>query len=132
MQRNSDLEFWYRFAASELGLRACPFDSGGGLRGHNTDYAAATDSLCQAMGIARVGLKGRTVAVLGAGGAARAIVAALAHYHAETTVYNRTFEVIPMLLVAVVWYLLVTSVLNVGQGMIERRYARGSERGQVA
>lgn len=48
------------------------------------------------------------------------------------TVYNRTFEVIPMLLVAVVWYLLVTSVLNVGQGMIERRYARGSERGQVA
>jgi len=43
-------------------------------------------------------------------------------------VYNRTFEVIPMLMVAVIWYLLVTSILNVGQGFIERYYARG-ERG---
>lgn len=43
-------------------------------------------------------------------------------------VYNRTFEVIPMLMVAVVWYLLITSILNVGQGFIERYYARG-ERG---
>ena len=32
------------------------------------------------------------------------------------SIYNRTFEVIPMLLVAVFWYLLITSVLNVGQG----------------
>ncbi len=48
------------------------------------------------------------------------------------TIYNRTFEVIPMLLVAVLWYLLVTSVLNVGQGWLERRFARGSERGQPA
>ncbi|MBU9477047.1 amino acid ABC transporter permease [Burkholderia multivorans] len=41
------------------------------------------------------------------------------------TVYNRTFEVIPLLIVAVLWYLLVTSVLNVGQSAIERYYARG-------
>jgi polar amino acid transport system permease protein len=47
-------------------------------------------------------------------------------------VYNRTFEVIPMLLVAVLWYLLVTSILNVGQGMIERYYARGTTPGQNA
>ena len=40
-------------------------------------------------------------------------------------VYNRTFEVIPMLMVAVVWYLLITSILNVGQGSIERYYGRG-------
>ena len=60
------------------------------LRGDNTDYAAAIDSLCQAMGMAREGLAGRAVAVLGAGGAARAIVAALAHYGAATTIYNRT------------------------------------------
>ena len=39
-------------------------------------------------------------------------------------VYNRTFEVIPLLMVAVIWYLLVTSVLNVGQAAIERYYAR--------
>lgn len=43
-------------------------------------------------------------------------------------VYNRTFEVVPMLMVAVIWYLVITSILNVGQGFIERYYARG-ERG---
>ncbi|MDP6545816.1 MAG: shikimate dehydrogenase [Phycisphaerae bacterium] len=62
----------------------------GEVRGDNTDYAAAIDALCDAMGIAREDLSGREVAVLGAGGAARAIVAALAHYNARTTVYNRT------------------------------------------
>ncbi|WP_075654302.1 amino acid ABC transporter permease [Pseudochrobactrum sp. B5] len=46
------------------------------------------------------------------------------------SIYNRTFEVIPMLLVAVVWYLLITSVLNVGQSAIERHYNRG-ERGDA-
>ncbi|MCA0425490.1 MAG: amino acid ABC transporter permease [Proteobacteria bacterium] len=40
------------------------------------------------------------------------------------SIYNRTFEVIPMLLVAVFWYLLITSVLNVVQGAIERYYNR--------
>ena len=62
----------------------------GTLRGDNTDYAAAIDSLCDAMAIARDDLKGRSVAVLGAGGASRAIVAALAHYGAAVTIYNRT------------------------------------------
>ncbi len=62
----------------------------GSLRGDNTDYAAAIDALCDTMGIVREQLKGRSAAVLGAGGAARAIVAALSHYGAETTVFNRT------------------------------------------
>ncbi len=44
------------------------------------------------------------------------------------SIYNRTFEIIPLLLVAVLWYLLITSILNVGQGAIERYYSRG-ERG---
>jgi len=61
-----------------------------GLRGDNTDYAAAIDSLCDAMEISPEDLKRRSVAVLGAGGASRAIVAALAHYGAEVTIYNRT------------------------------------------
>jgi polar amino acid transport system permease protein len=46
-------------------------------------------------------------------------------------VYNRTFEVIPLLLVAVAWYLLVTSILNVVQSVIETYYARG-QRGAAA
>ena len=62
----------------------------GSLRGDNTDYAAAIDALCDKMGIAREDLAGREVAVLGAGGAGRAIVAALTHYKARTTIYNRT------------------------------------------
>jgi len=40
-------------------------------------------------------------------------------------IYNRTFEVIPLLLVAVLWYLAVTSILTIGQAAIERYYARG-------
>ena len=41
------------------------------------------------------------------------------------SVYNRTFEVVPLLLVAVLWYLLITSILSVGQSALERYYARG-------
>ena len=44
-------------------------------------------------------------------------------------VYNRTFEIIPMLMVAVVWYLFITSILNIGQSYIEAHYARGDRRG---
>lgn len=41
------------------------------------------------------------------------------------SIYNRTFEIIPLLLVAVLWYLLITSILNIGQSAIERHYSRG-------
>ncbi|MCZ7858977.1 amino acid ABC transporter permease [Agrobacterium salinitolerans] len=44
------------------------------------------------------------------------------------SIYNRTFEIIPMLLVAVIWYLLITSVLNVGQNYIEAYYGRSDRR----
>lgn len=44
------------------------------------------------------------------------------------SIYNRTFEIVPMLLVAVLWYLLITSVLNIGQGYIERYYSRSDRR----
>ncbi len=43
-------------------------------------------------------------------------------------VYHRTYQVIPLLMVATVWYVVVTSVLSVGQYYVERHYARGSER----
>jgi polar amino acid transport system permease protein len=41
----------------------------------------------------------------------------------------RTFEVIPLLLVASIWYLVITTILTVVQTRIERRYSRGSSRG---
>jgi polar amino acid transport system permease protein len=42
--------------------------------------------------------------------------------------YNRNYLVIPLLLVASIWYVLVTSVLVTVQYYIERHYARGSQR----
>lgn len=64
----------------------------GSLYAANTDYAALLDSACEAMGIDHAGLAGKRVAVLGAGGAARAAAAGFAHFGALVTVYNRTLK----------------------------------------
>ncbi|VEB95463.1 Inner membrane amino-acid ABC transporter permease protein yecS [Cedecea lapagei] len=44
-------------------------------------------------------------------------------------IYQRTYEVIPLLLVATLWYLLLTSVLSIGQYYVERYFSRGVTRG---
>ena len=41
---------------------------------------------------------------------------------------RRNFKTIPLLIVASIWYLAMTSVLYVGQYFIERRYGRGFSR----
>ena len=43
-------------------------------------------------------------------------------------IYDVNFETIPLLIVASIWYLVMTSVLYVGQYFIERRYGRGFTR----
>jgi polar amino acid transport system permease protein len=43
-------------------------------------------------------------------------------------IYSVNFQTIPLLLVAAIWYLALTSVLSVGQGFVERRYGRGVHR----
>lgn len=43
-------------------------------------------------------------------------------------IYNTTFETIPLLVVASIWYLIVTSVLHVVQRYVERRSSRGEHR----
>jgi 3-dehydroquinate dehydratase/shikimate dehydrogenase len=58
----------------------------------NTDYAGAMDALTGTMAISRKQLCGKTIAVIGAGGAARAIIAGLADVGAKVTIYNRTVE----------------------------------------
>jgi polar amino acid transport system permease protein len=40
-------------------------------------------------------------------------------------IYQQNFQTIPLLMVASIWYLAVTSILSVIQGYIERRYGRG-------
>ncbi|MET8468113.1 amino acid ABC transporter permease [Streptomyces sp. NPDC006422] len=41
-------------------------------------------------------------------------------------IYSRNFQQVPLLTVACVWYLVATSVLNVGQHFLERRYNKGA------
>lgn len=41
------------------------------------------------------------------------------------TIYSRTFQTIPLLMVACIWYLLLTSVLEFGQRYVERFFRRG-------
>jgi polar amino acid transport system permease protein len=48
--------------------------------------------------------------------------------YAVELIYARNYKTIPLLLVAAVWYLIVTSVLTVVQYYVERYYARGSVR----
>jgi polar amino acid transport system permease protein len=43
-------------------------------------------------------------------------------------IYSATYKVIPMLLVATIWYLVLTTVLTVGQFYLERYFARGATR----
>jgi polar amino acid transport system permease protein len=43
-------------------------------------------------------------------------------------IYNQNFRIIPLLLVAVIWYVALTSVLSIGQYFVERHYARGRSR----
>ena len=48
--------------------------------------------------------------------------------YAVQLIYSVNFKTIPLLIVAGIWYLIVTSVLTVGQFYVERYYARGSAR----
>jgi len=43
-------------------------------------------------------------------------------------IYNRNYLIIPLLVVATIWYVVVTSVLSVAQFYVERYYARGAAR----
>ncbi len=45
-------------------------------------------------------------------------------------IYNANFDPIPLLIVASIWYLVLTSVLYVGQYFIERRFGRGFSRAE--
>lgn len=63
---------------------------GAGMHGSNSDYSGALDALVTAWSGRREDIAGKRVAVIGAGGAARAIVAGLAAAGATVIIYNRT------------------------------------------
>jgi polar amino acid transport system permease protein len=59
------------------------------------------------------------------------LVVVIGYFELQTAVqsiYSRTFQTIPLLIVAAIWYLALTSVLSVGQGYLERYYGRGATR----
>jgi polar amino acid transport system permease protein len=45
-------------------------------------------------------------------------------------IYAANFKQIPLLIVASIWYLIVTTILSIGQYYIERYFGRGSSHGQ--
>jgi len=47
---------------------------------------------------------------------------------AAQNIYSANYEIIPLLIVASLWYLIVTTVLSVGQYYVERHFAKGSLR----
>ena len=49
-------------------------------------------------------------------------------FYAVQVIYNRNSRVIPLLLVAVVWYTIITTILSIAQYYVERHYARGATR----
>ena len=53
-------------------------------------------------------------------------------FYTVQVIYQRNMEVIPLLMVATVWYLIILTLLSVVQYYIERHYARGALRTQAA
>jgi polar amino acid transport system permease protein len=43
-------------------------------------------------------------------------------------IYAQNYRQIPLLIVASLWYLIVTTILSIGQYYLERRFGRGSAR----
>jgi polar amino acid transport system permease protein len=52
--------------------------------------------------------------------------------YAGQLIYSANYKTIPLLIVVSIWYLVMTSVLYVGQYFIERRYGRGFSRTEHA
>jgi polar amino acid transport system permease protein len=48
--------------------------------------------------------------------------------HSAQIIYSRTYETIPLLIVASLWYLAMTTVLSIGQYYLERYFDKGSAR----
>lgn len=73
--------------AKKIGAANTIVNEGGVLKGYNTDWFGAVVPLKE-----KTALSGKQIAVLGAGGAARAVVYGLVKEGARVTVFNRTVE----------------------------------------
>jgi len=56
------------------------------------------------------------------------VIAGADLFAATQNIANTTYQIVPLLMVASLWYLFFTSVMTIGQFYVERYYARGSSR----
>jgi len=52
--------------------------------------------------------------------------------YASQLIYSVNFKTIQLLIVASIWYIVLTSILYIGQGFLERHYGRGAARAPTA
>ena len=80
--------------ASAIGAVNTAVMTAGGWKGFNTDVTGFTVALCRFLGWEQFGAQGETprVAIIGAGGAARAIAYAVYKLGAKACIFNRTLE----------------------------------------
>ena len=58
------------------------------------------------------------------------VIAVVDLLYSVQLIYNANFEIVPLLLVATIWYVILTTLLSIGQRAIERYYARGEGGGR--
>ncbi|HEY4005530.1 MAG TPA: amino acid ABC transporter permease [Pseudonocardia sp.] len=59
------------------------------------------------------------------------LVVSIGYFELQTAVqaiYSQNLQTIPLLIVAALWYLVLTSILSIGQSYLERHFGRGSSR----
>ena len=47
---------------------------------------------------------------------------------AASNIYSNNYEIMPLLIVISVWYLIITTILSIGQYYLERHFAKGALR----
>jgi polar amino acid transport system permease protein len=114
------------------------------IRGGIVSVAAGQVEAAQALGLGRSRIFRRIVlpqampAIVPASGnlligmlKATSIVSVIAVQdllYSAQLIYNQNFQIIPLLLVTTLWYIVLTTVLSIGQYFVERHYARGTDR----
>lgn len=58
------------------------------------------------------------------------IIAVTDLLYSAQLIYSQNYRQIPLLIVVCAWYLLFTTILSIGQFFLERRFGRGTARGQ--
>ncbi|MEG9225307.1 amino acid ABC transporter permease [Aeromicrobium sp. Sec7.5] len=54
------------------------------------------------------------------------VVAVADLLYVTQTIYSQTFQTIPLLIAASLWYIALTTILSIGQARLEKRFSRGS------